>query len=126
VEKEIRAVLSAMFQRQSIPPVFNKGGDVIPFPGVVTITNVKISGDLRECKVLVTPFASKETDSIIHYFEKATPLIRKMFAQHSNLKAVPNFKFELDTSFEEAERIDELLRKNNEQSTNLDEQSEGV
>jgi ribosome-binding factor A len=121
VEKEVKAILSRIFQRQDIPPIFNKAGEVIPFPGLITITSLKISADLRECKVFLRAFASEKTSQVVDYFTTATPVIRKLFAQQSEMRVVPNFKFEIDSSLEEAERIDELLRKNSERSARLDE-----
>ncbi|MDR0630992.1 MAG: 30S ribosome-binding factor RbfA [Holosporales bacterium] len=121
VEKEIRAILSNIFQRQDIPPIFSKLGDVIPFPGIVTITRVKISPDLRECKVFLRPLIGEHAEKVVDYFSVAVPVIRKLFAQQSRLRVVPNFKFEIDLSFEAAERIDELLRKNAERAAKGDE-----
>jgi ribosome-binding factor A len=121
VEKEVKAILSNIFQRQDVPPIFDKEGGVIPFPGIVTITSLKLSADLRECKVLLRPLASEETTQVLDYFTTATPVIRKLFAQQSIMRNVPHFKFEIDSSFEAADRIDELLRKNSERSAKLDE-----
>ncbi|MDR1598049.1 MAG: 30S ribosome-binding factor RbfA [Holosporales bacterium] len=112
VEREVRAILAEIFQRQSIPPVFDKDGQLLPFPGIITVTGVHMSADLRECRVYVMPLANKMLDQVLPYFEHAAPLIRKAFAQQSKMRVVPNFHFEIDASFATCERIDELLRGN--------------
>ncbi|MDR1907778.1 MAG: 30S ribosome-binding factor RbfA [Holosporales bacterium] len=132
VEKEVRAILADIFQRQDIPPVFDKDKKLIPFPGIITVTGVHISGDLRECKVFLMPLASNvlhagehdNAEVILNYFETATPLIRKVFAHQSKMRIVPNFHFEIDSSFAVAERIDELLKINSSKETGEEEETQ--
>jgi ribosome-binding factor A len=113
VASEIKKVLSEIFQRQEVQAVFDKNGDLIEFPNYVTVTNVKISRDLRECKVWIMPFTDSHIEKTMLYFDVAAPFIRKVFAQKSKLRLVPNFHFKLDSSIEEVERITKLLNKNN-------------
>lgn len=121
VEKEIKQILSEIFQRQDIPPIWDEKGQLIPFPGIITITYVKISSDLQECSVFIMPLANRVVGNIESYFEKAAPLIRKSFAQKSVLRLIPHFKFQLDSSFSTAERIEKLL---NSHKASLHEESE--
>ncbi|MDR2464642.1 MAG: 30S ribosome-binding factor RbfA [Holosporales bacterium] len=111
VEKEIRHLLSDILQRKDIPPIFDTNNNLMPFPGIITVTGVKISADLRECKVFVMPLANKMIDAVLPYFELACPIIRKIFAQKSKMRFVPNFTFEIDSSFATAERIEQLLKE---------------
>lgn len=114
VAREIRRILSEIFMRQDIPPVWDDEGTLVPFPGPLTVTDVQLSADLVECRVFVMPLANKHADAIAPYFALATPLVRKQFAQYSELRLVPNFHFSLDTSFAVAEKIDALIFQNHE------------
>jgi ribosome-binding factor A len=116
VEKEVRNLLAGILQRNEIPPIFDKNNQLVPFPGIITVTGVKMSMDLHECKVFIIPLANKMIDSVSPYFELATPVIRKVFAQKSKMRFVPNFKFEIDSSFATADRIEKLLKENNKQT----------
>lgn len=110
VEKEIQRLLSEIFQRQELPPIWDQQKQIMPFPGPLTVTNVKISKDLRECRVYVMPLANRHADTVIPYFESAAPVLRKVFAERSTLRLVPHFRVELDDSFATAERIETLLK----------------
>jgi ribosome-binding factor A len=107
---EVKQILSEILQRQEIPPVFEKNGDFLEFPGSITITDIKLSSDLRECTVFFVPLANIDTDKVMHYLDVATPAIRKVFAKKSVFRAVPNFHFKVDSNFFILERIDELLK----------------
>lgn len=110
VEKEIKRILSEIFQRQEVPPIWGEDDALIPFPGPLTVTDVKISADLRECTVFVMPLANHLADTLAPYFEHATPVIRKLFAGKASFRIVPNFRFVLDSSFATADKIEALLK----------------
>ncbi|MDR0632910.1 MAG: ribosome-binding factor A [Holosporales bacterium] len=110
--REVKQILSEIFQRQEIPPVLDKHRVFLEFPGAVTITDVKMSSDLQECTVFFLPFANINAEKTLLYFEAAAPAIRKVFAKKSVFRMVPNFRFELDSNFFIIDRIEELLKKN--------------
>ncbi|MDR3285143.1 MAG: ribosome-binding factor A [Holosporales bacterium] len=111
VASGIKRVLSEIFQRQEIPSVFNAQNKQVILPNI-TVTHIKLSTDLRECTVWVTPLANKNAEDVELYFNLATPLIRKIFAKKSNMKFIPNFYFKLDSSILEVERIEKILQEN--------------
>ncbi|GHS92327.1 hypothetical protein AGMMS49949_04330 [Alphaproteobacteria bacterium] len=111
VAKEIQRLLSQLFQRQDLPPVWNESQQIMPFPGPITITEVKVSSDLQACTVFFMPLARQNVEAWHYYFKRATPLIRKQFAKQSLLRFVPSFVFLLDPQFEIEERMDLLLKK---------------
>lgn len=110
VEREIRQLLAEIFQRQDVPAVWDADRKAVPFPGPVTVTHVKISPDLRECRVGILPLDPKKAEEWEHYVALATPLIRKSFAHRSIFRVVPQFHFYLDPSFATAERLEALLK----------------
>jgi ribosome-binding factor A len=109
--KEVMRILSEIFQRREIPAVLDHDGKVVQFPGIITITDVKISPDLRECKVFISSLTNKNDEEVKSYFDKANHFIRKVFAQKSTMKFVPNFTFCLDERIEVADRIDKILKQ---------------
>ena len=109
VEREVRQLLADIFQRQDIPVVWDANRNSVPFPGPVTVTHVKISPDLRECRVGILPLDPKKSDEWSRYAALAAPLIRKSFANRSIFRVVPQFHFYLDPTFETAERLEALL-----------------
>lgn len=115
--KEIKRILSIIFLRQELPPIFDENQQVVAFPGPMTVTNIRLSTDLRECAVYVTPFMPLHESledvwngAFAPYFRRATPVIRAHFAKQSFFQFVPNFTFYLDNQFQVAERVDRLIQ----------------
>lgn len=118
VAREIKRILAEIFLKQDIPPIWNKNDEMVPFPGILTITDVQLSADLIECKVFVMPLANQNIEKVEPYLTLAAPVIRKCFAEKSMLRFVPNFRFYLDSSFQIAERIDKLININKQHENN--------
>lgn len=77
----------------------------------VTVTEVRVSPDLRNATVFVVPLGgSGDGEALIGALDKATPFLRHRVAQSVTLKYVPKLTFKIDVSFDEASRIDELLK----------------
>lgn len=77
----------------------------------VTVTEVRVSPDLRNATVFVVPLGgSGDGETLIEALGKATPFLRHRVAQAVTLKYVPKLTFKIDVSFDEASRIDDLLK----------------
>ena len=77
---------------------------------VVTIPEVRMSPDLKVATVFVMPLGGKEGAGIVAAFERNRKFLRGDVAHRVNLRCAPDLKFRLDTSFDEGDRIDALLR----------------
>ena len=77
---------------------------------VVTIPEVRMSPDLRLASVYVTPLGGADVAPVIAALEKNRKFIRSEVAQAVNLKFAPDVRFLADETFDEARRIDEILR----------------
>lgn len=76
----------------------------------ITVSEVRISPDLKNASVYVTPLGgSNEPLKLIERLNSAAPALRKAMAKHIVLKYLPKLYFKLDKSFDEAGRINELL-----------------
>ncbi len=77
---------------------------------LITIPEVRMTADLRLATVYVMPLAGRDTDDVIAAFERNKKFLRGEVAHQVNLKFSPDLRFRIDDRFEEAERIDRLLR----------------
>jgi ribosome-binding factor A len=82
------------------------------FEGViVTIPEVRMTPDLRTATVYVVPLGGKGGDEIIAAFDRNRRYLRGEIAHRVDLRYAPDLRFRLDTSFDEGDRIDALLRQ---------------
>lgn len=77
---------------------------------VVTVPEVRMSPDLRLATAYVMPLGGKGTDTVIAALDRNRKYLRGEVAHRVNLRYAPELRFRLDTSFEEGERVDALLR----------------
>lgn len=79
---------------------------------IVTITEVKLSPDLRHATVYARPLGDEGGDAqeIVSALGRHQRYLRGELARRVDLKYMPDLTFRLDESFDEAERIDALLR----------------
>lgn len=102
--EEIRHVLAWIIERGEI-----RDPRLIGLP--VTVTEVRISPDLRNATVFVVPLGGTgDPKALIDALGAATPFLRHRVARSVTLKYVPNLIFKSDSSFDQASRIDDLLR----------------
>lgn len=78
---------------------------------LVTVTEVRISPDLRQATVFVMPLGGTEQDDVLAALTRARGFLRRRIAGSVKLKYVPELTFRLDRSFEEADRIERALRQ---------------
>jgi len=77
---------------------------------VVTITEVRPSPDLRTATVFVMPLGGVGGELVLGALGRAAPFIRGRIAREVDLRFAPELRFALDESFDEATRIEKLLR----------------
>lgn len=77
---------------------------------VVTVPEVRMSPDLRLATAYVMPLGGKGIDTVIAALDRNRKYLRGEVAHRVNLRYAPELRFRLDTSFEEGERVDALLR----------------
>jgi ribosome-binding factor A len=69
-----------------------------------------MSPDLRLATAYVMPLGGKGSDEIVAALDRNKKYLRGEVAHRVNLRYAPELRFRLDTSFEEGERVDALLR----------------
>lgn len=76
----------------------------------VTLTEVRVSPDLRNATLFILPFGSGNGTAIKGALERHQRFLRGELAKRVDLKYMPNLSFEIDETFDQAQRIDSLLR----------------
>lgn len=77
----------------------------------IAITEVKISSDLRSATVFFMSLAGANAAEILAGLKRGTPFLKRLVARELPLRYAPDLIFELDVSFDRAERIAALLGK---------------
>jgi ribosome-binding factor A len=77
---------------------------------LVTVPEVKMSPDLRLATIYIMPMGGRDAAQVVAAFEQHKKFLRAEIAHRINLKFAPEIRFRIDERFDEAERIDKLLR----------------
>ncbi len=77
---------------------------------IITVPEVRMSPDLKLATVYVMPLGGRDTDIVIAALERNKKFLRGEVARRVNLKFAPDLRFRADDRFDEAERIEKLLR----------------
>jgi ribosome-binding factor A len=98
--------------RHALAEVLSRGNfqDDVLTRYVITIPEVRMSPDLKLATAYVMPLGGKDEDAVIKALEKNRKALRQEVAHRVNLKFAPDLRFRRDESFDEAARIDALLR----------------
>ncbi|SMF74559.1 ribosome-binding factor A [Tistlia consotensis] len=75
----------------------------------ITVSEVRVSPDLKNATVFVLPLAGRQEASVLAALKRAAPFFRHRLAEEMTLRFTPRLSFQLDHSFEEADRIERLL-----------------
>ena len=83
-----------------------------PRLSMVTVTDVRLSGDKRDARVYVTIAGDEnEHKSVLTALKHAAPYVRKQLGLSLNLPRIPELHFVRDRVEEEGERVDQLLQQ---------------
>src|SRR3569833_251236 len=77
---------------------------------IITVPEVRMSPDLKLATVYVMPLGGRDTGIVIAALERNKKFLRGEVAHRVNLKFAPDLRFRVDERFDEAERIEKLLR----------------
>jgi ribosome-binding factor A len=77
---------------------------------LITVPEVRMSADLRLATIYIMPLGGKNEKQVIAALDRNKKQLRGEIARHVNLKFAPDIRFQLDDRFDEAERIEKLLR----------------
>ena len=75
----------------------------------ITVTEVRVSPDLKNATAFVMPLAGAGTDQIMAGLKRSAPFLKARVARTVELRQAPNIAFAFDTAFDSAARIEALL-----------------
>ena len=98
--------------RHALAEVLSRGDlrDDVLTSHVVTVPEVRMSPDLKLATAYVMPLGGKDETAVVAALERNRKILRQEVARRVNLKFAPELRFRRDESFDEAARIDALLR----------------
>ena len=79
----------------------------------ITVTEVRMSPDLKTAKIFVMPLGGINTDEIIAKLKISSFMIRKVLSKKIIMKFLPKLFFVKDDSFDYAEKIENLIKQTN-------------
>lgn len=105
VAEQIRHLLVEILQRGHFrdPALLNANR--------ITVTAVEIGPDLKHATAFVMPLGGENADLFLEALNRASGFFRSELATRLDLRYIPKVTFKLDDSFDEAERIEKLLRQ---------------
>ena len=77
---------------------------------IITVPEVRMSPDLKLATIYVMPLGGRDTEVVIEALNRNKKFLRGEVAHRVNLKFAPDLRFRADDRFDEAERIEKLLR----------------
>tara|TARA_Y100000590_G_scaffold277965_1_gene312010 strand:- start:1733 stop:2098 length:366 start_codon:yes stop_codon:yes gene_type:complete len=104
VGEMIKQALSMIFLREEtkIPDLDTKS---------ITVTEVRMSPDLKTAKIFVIPLGGKDIDKVTDKLKEFSFVIRKVLSKKIMIKFMPKLFFINDESFDYAEKIENLIRQ---------------
>ena len=75
----------------------------------ITVTEVRMSPDLKAAKIFIMPLGGKNTDEIIEKLKISSFIVRKVLSKRVILKFLPKLFFVKDDSFDYAQKIENLI-----------------
>lgn len=78
----------------------------------ITVTEVRMSPDLKNARAYVIPLGGKDTEKTVSILSEFSHLVRKALSKKIDMKFLPRVQFVSDKSFDYAEKIEKLIKKN--------------
>ncbi|WP_284945819.1 30S ribosome-binding factor RbfA [Acidisoma cladoniae] len=104
VGEEIRHILSDIFRRDMIRDYQLAGV-------AITVTEVRVSPDLRNATAFVTRLGRNDADKLLPALKRAAPFLRGQVAKAIRLRVSPDLSFQADTSIDYAMQVSTLLHR---------------
>lgn len=108
--------------RQEVSSTLGMGQTYLP-GGMITVSVVRVTGDLGIAKLYVTTLPDDKLEETVERLNANSWEIRKKLATRirNKVRKVPELRFHVDDSFEEAARIEELLEAVKKKDSDTDE-----
>ena len=103
--------------KQALGNIFMKGEAKLPNieTSNITVTEVRMSPDLKTAKAFVLPLGGKNANEVIDALKEFSFVVRKVLSKKITMKFLPKILFIKDESFDYAEKIENLIKNTNRQ-----------
>ncbi len=107
-----RALRAGELVRHALAEILVRGEvhDPVIETHLITVPEVRMSPDLRLATAYVMPLGGQDAMAVLDSLERNKRYMRGEVARRVNLKFAPDIRFRIDERFDEAERIERLLR----------------
>jgi ribosome-binding factor A len=98
--------------RHELADIFSRGDvhDPVIESHMITVPEVRMSVDLRLATIYIIPLGGRDVTEVLDALERNKRYVRGEISRRVNLKFAPEIRFRVDERFDEAERIEKLLR----------------
>ena len=105
--------------KQNLGELFIRNEAKIPIINtkLITVTEVRMTPDLKTARVYVIPLGGVALSETVSVLTEYSHLVRKALSKKLDIKFLPKLAFVEDNSFEYAEKIERLIKKNKENDT---------
>ena len=105
--------------KQNLGQIFLRNEAKIPSLNtkLVTVTEVRMSSDLKSARAYVIPLGGIDAKETVSILTEYAHLVRKALSNKLDIKFLPKIAFVEDKSFEYAEKIERLIKKNRNDET---------
>ena len=103
--------------KQALGNIFMRGEAKLPNieTSNITVTEVRMSPDLKTAKAFVLPLGGKNANEVIDELKEFSFIVRKVLSKKITMKFLPKILFVKDESFDYAEKIENLIKNTNAQ-----------
>jgi ribosome-binding factor A len=100
--------------KQNIGEIFIRNESKIPSfdSKLITVTEVRMTPDLKTARVYVIPLGGDQLSETVSVLTEYSHLVRKALSKKLDIKFLPKLTFVEDNSFEYAEKIERIIKKN--------------
>jgi ribosome-binding factor A len=98
--------------RHALAEILSRGAvhDPVIEAHLITVPEVQMTADLRLATIYIMPLGGRDSSAVLAALERNKRYLRGEIARRVNMKFAPEIRFRIDERFEEAERIEKLLR----------------
>lgn len=107
-----RALRAGELVRHALAEILARGDvhDAVIETHLITVAEVRMSPDLRLATIYVMPLGGHDEKAVLAALDRNKRFLRGEIAHRVNLKFAPDIRFRIDERFDEAQRIEDLLR----------------
>src|ERR1700724_2678769 len=107
-----RALRAGELVRHALAEILARGDvhDPVIETHLITVPEVRMSPDLRVATVYIMPLGGQDAMDVLAALDRNKRYLRGEIAHRVNLKFAPDIRFRVDERFDEADRIERLLR----------------